>query len=172
MDFLGFEPLAKKTKPEEQSHQSATSSKDHHCCPPPLDDGVINVRQSGKIRNYVRYATKHLNTSKTIPIVLFGAGKCISMTITIAEILKRNFIHGDTGISSLYQQNDIGSVIAKDGSDTKSSTDSTPCITIHLGWTKETVVHAGGGDGVQFASGVPGFQSPSDSSAGCAFLVF
>jgi len=177
MDFLGFEPLAKKASPEKSSSiPSSTSNKDHLVllAPSPLDDGVINVRQSGKIRNYVRYATKHLNTSKTIPIVLFGVDKCISMTITIAEILKRNFIHVDTGICILYQQNEIGSAVTspKDGSDdSKGSTDSTPCITIRLGWTKEVVVRGGAGADVPFASSVPGFQPPSDSSAGCTFLV-
>jgi DNA-binding protein len=171
MDFIGFEPLQQTTV---AAVSAATSSSTFPRC---QEDGQINVRQSGKIRNYVRYATKHLNTTQVIPIVLQGTGTTISMAITIAEILKRTFVDVTSGAALLHQRNSIGTCTTTTTTTlTAPATTPPPCrLTIYLGWTKEAVMHTGPNQThstVLAQHEEPGYQSPTDAAAGCEFFYY
>jgi DNA-binding protein len=142
MDFLSLKSLPKKTAP-----------------------AVINIRQSGKIRNYVRFVTKHLQIEKTtgIPCIINGKSKTISMAITVAEIIKRTFADSSSNGPILHQYNNIS-----------NDETTSPCIKIVLGWTKESVLSVVENNDCQvntFAIKNPGYQSPNDAAAGCEFLI-
>ena len=160
MNF-GFEPLQKNTaKSTSSTNSKQTVPSTTSPLPSNIEDGKIKIRQSGKIRNYVRYATKHLNASKTIPVILSGSGNTISMTITIAEIIKRTFVDL-SDVNVIHQYNSIAPPSSKE----KTS----PCITIYLGWTKEVVIPTEQRT-TKFAQSQPGYQPPEDANAGTTYL--
>ena len=164
MNF-GFEPLQKDTAKSTSSTNSKQTVPSTTSTLPSInnkaEDGKIKIRQSGKIRNYVRYATKHLNASKTIPVILSGSGNTISMTITIAEIIKRTFVDL-SDVNVIHQYNSIAPP-------SSSKEKSTPCITIYLGWTKEVVIPTEERT-TKFAQSQPGYQPPEDANAGTTYL--
>ena len=145
MDFLSFDP------PPTTATATATTTTQ--------PEGLIHIRQSGKIRNYVRYASKYLDEHRHLdkPVVIMGANKTISMAITVAEILKRTFVNPSSSLPILHQHN----TVATDG------TTFVPCITIRLGWTKTSVTS---NEQTAFARNIHGYQPPNEATAGCEFL--
>eukprot|EP00242_Pyramimonas_sp_CCMP2087_P000020 CAMPEP_0198197608 /NCGR_PEP_ID=MMETSP1445-20131203/1168_1 /TAXON_ID=36898 /ORGANISM="Pyramimonas sp., Strain CCMP2087" /LENGTH=126 /DNA_ID=CAMNT_0043866929 /DNA_START=419 /DNA_END=795 /DNA_ORIENTATION=- len=57
---------------------------------------------TGKMRNYISYATNLLEEKGSPQVVLKAMGRAINKTVTIAEIIKRRVIglHQNTSISS------------------------------------------------------------------------
>eukprot|EP00238_Polyblepharides_amylifera_P004771 CAMPEP_0196586234 /NCGR_PEP_ID=MMETSP1081-20130531/53576_1 /TAXON_ID=36882 /ORGANISM="Pyramimonas amylifera, Strain CCMP720" /LENGTH=145 /DNA_ID=CAMNT_0041908043 /DNA_START=23 /DNA_END=457 /DNA_ORIENTATION=- len=68
----------------------------------PIEDNEIRVMTTGKMRNYISYATKLLEDEDSKQVVLKAMGRAINKTVTIAEIVKRRVVglHQLTEISS------------------------------------------------------------------------
>ena len=87
-----------------------------------LPPGYVRVRKSGKMANYVAYASNvlraahravHASSSDVAPtvpcrVVILGAGPAINMAISIAEILKRIFANEFARDASAYSHRDNG----------------------------------------------------------------
>ncbi|PXF44900.1 hypothetical protein BWQ96_05390 [Gracilariopsis chorda] len=56
----------------------------------PEDDRDIVVKPSGRLYNYIEYATRVLARDTVDYVQFIAVGKAISKAVTLAEILKRN----------------------------------------------------------------------------------
>ncbi|SJK86230.1 DNA/RNA-binding protein Alba 1 (ALBA1) [Babesia microti strain RI] len=68
-----------------------------------LQPKEIQITASGRLPNYLRYATKLLVKDGLSTIIIKGAGKAIIMVLMVVESLKFN-------IEGLYQISKIGSI--------------------------------------------------------------
>ncbi|KAK3277983.1 hypothetical protein CYMTET_14050 [Cymbomonas tetramitiformis] len=68
----------------------------------PIDENEVRIMTTGKMRNYISYATNLLEEKCLTYVTLKAMGRAINKTVTIAEIIKRRVVglHQNTSICS------------------------------------------------------------------------
>ena len=58
----------------------------------PIEENEVRIMATGKMRNYITYASSLLEEKNMETVVLKGMGRAINKTVTIVEIVKRRVV--------------------------------------------------------------------------------